>query len=83
MKNENINNKKNKDPFTIREGALGAAGKLEKYSYIREWIENSYTGGDPAGEVVGKSFNGKKSFVAGFFIFWLFSVWVRGFFGWG
>jgi penicillin-binding protein 2 len=72
MKNENINNKKNKDPFTIREGALGAAGKLEKYSYIREWIENSYTGGDPAGEVVGKSFNGKKSFVAGFFIFLAF-----------
>ncbi|MFA5248312.1 MAG: penicillin-binding protein 2 [Patescibacteria group bacterium] len=48
---------------------MGSVGKLEKYSYVREWVENSFTGGNAAGEVVGKSFNYSYAKIAAMLVF--------------
>ncbi len=48
------------DPFIIQHGKFGAAGRLEKYSHLREWIESSFVPRGYEGEVVGKTFDHNK-----------------------
>ncbi len=47
------------DPFIIKEGD-GGYGKLEKVSYAKQWIENSYNPEGGSNEVVGRTFNFSK-----------------------
>jgi len=65
--------KNSRDPFVIKTGEL-KYGKLEKYSHLREWIENSFIPGGKQSEVVGRTFNFSKLRPFVFFIIILTAI---------
>jgi len=61
------NDKNANDPFVLKHGGF-KRGKLEKYSHLREWIEESFIPSGRVGEVVGRTFEFSR---LNFFIFFL------------
>ncbi len=55
------------NPFVIKTGGF-KYGKLEKYSHLREWIENSFIPAGGESEVVGRTFDFSKLRVIWFFL---------------
>lgn len=54
--NKNNKDEGGSDPFVLKHGGF-KRGKLEKYSHLREWIEESFIPGGRIGEVVGRTFD--------------------------
>jgi penicillin-binding protein 2 len=49
-------NKNNKNPFIIREGRF-KNGRLNNFSYRKEWTEDAYISGNQNSELIGKTFS--------------------------
>ena len=59
--------KKENNPFVLKTGGF-KYGKLEKYSHLKSWIEDSFIHEAGNSEVVGRTFNFSKLKIFGFFL---------------
>ncbi|MBI4811851.1 penicillin-binding protein 2 [Candidatus Falkowbacteria bacterium] len=60
------------DPFSIKEGRFG---NIEGFSYRLEWTEDSFVAGGPGQEIIGRTFNYKRTYFIGLiFAFFLLLI---------
>lgn len=65
--------KKSRNPFVIKTRGF-KYGKLEKYSHLREWVENSFIPGGGQSEVVGRTFDFSKLRLISFFLIIMIAI---------